>query len=212
MRLFWHESVEVPTEPPPDLHAATHASRTALERVLTDPDAQAAWAFLAATYAEMAAEWQDWVVTQPWYDAPVRDGLRHAKPAAWAFEVSCGTGEATAAIAGQTGRVVATDANLAMLRRAPRRLGVEYVRSDVRALPLRDASVPLLVGLNGVPHIKEFTRVIADGGQLLWCSSYGAGTPLYVEPERLLQLFGPGWTGQAGRAGHGDWLLLSREA
>lgn len=212
MPLHWHEPVDVPTEPPPDLHASTHASRVALEHVLANADEATAWAFLASTYAEMAAEWQEWVLTQPWYDSAVQEGLRHAKPAPWVFEVSCGTGEATPLLAAYSGRVIATDANLAMLRLAPPRAGVEYLRSDVRALPLRDASVPLLVGLNAIPHIKEFTRVIANGGQLLWCTSYGPGTPLYVEPERLLRLFGPDWTGEAGRAGHGDWMLLSRNA
>ena len=66
------------------------------------------------------------------------------------------------------------------------------------------------VGLNAVPHVREFERVIAPSGQLLWCTSFAAGTPLYVDPERLRQLFGPGWHGEAGRAGHGDWMLLSR--
>src|SRR5437899_861981 len=111
MPLLWHEAVDVPTEPPPDLHAATHASRIALERVLADADEQDEWAFLAATYAEMAAQWRDWVVTQPWYDSPVRHGLRHTRPAPWAFEVSCGTGEATTALAEHAGHVIATDAN-----------------------------------------------------------------------------------------------------
>jgi hypothetical protein len=53
--------------------------------------------------------------------------------------------------------------------------------------------------------------VLAPGGQLLWCTSFGAGTPLYVDPDRLCELFGDGWHGEAGRAGHGEWLLLTRE-
>jgi SAM-dependent methyltransferase len=213
MHLHWHAPEDLPTEESPDLHAATHASRVALKRVLADPDDEDAWDFLAATYAQMAPEWPEWAESQRhWYDSPVRFGLRRARSVPWAFEVGCGTGEATAALTRHTDRVVATDVNEAMITLAPRLPGVEYVANDVRALALHNASVPLLVGLNAVPHIKEFTRVISPDGQLLWCTSFGPGTPLYVEPEHLLQLFGDGWVGEAGRAGHGEWMLLSRTA
>lgn len=210
--LRWHPPAEVPTEPPPELHAATHRSRSALEQVLAEPDDDASWEFLAATYAEMSAEWRAWALSQPWYDSPVRIGLQHAKPAPWSFEVGCGTGEATAPLAGFTPLVVATDVNEAMIALSLRPPNVRFVVNDVRSLPLRDASVPLLVGLNAVPHIKEFNRVVGSGGQLLWCTSFGPGTPLYVEPERLWHLLGAGWVGEAGRAGHGEWLLLTRTA
>jgi hypothetical protein len=203
--LHWHDAADVPTEPPPDLKGATHRSRIALEQVLADPNDEAAWDFLAESYAEMAAEWREWAESQQrWYDSPIRVGLAHSKPVPWAYEVGCGTGEATVPLS--------TDVNLAMISLALRPANARFVVSDVRAMPLRDASVPLLVGLNAVPHIKEFNRVIAPDGQLLWCTSFGPGTPLYVEPERLLHLLGPGWVGEAGRAGHGEWMVLSRTA
>lgn len=210
--LRWHPAAEVPTVAPPELNAPTHQSRSALERVLADPQDVTAWAFLTMTYEEMAAEWREWAGGVPWYDAPVRVGLLHAKPAPWAFEVGCGTGEATATLAEHVPLVIPSDVNAAMVSRAPRIPNARALVADVRSLPLRDASVPLLVGLNAVPHIKEFNRVIASDGQLLWCTSFGPGTPLYVEPERLLALLGPGWVGEAGRAGHGEWMLLSRSA
>src|SRR5688572_6123349 len=190
--LTWLPPADIPTQPPPDLAAATHASRQALERLLADPDDESAWDFLAQSYADMAEQWPEWARSQQrWYAAPVRVGLRHASPVPWAFEVGCGTGEATGQVAGHATRTIATDVNEAMIRLAPRLAGVEYLVSDVRALPLADGSVPLLVGLNAVPHIKEFKRVIAGDGQLLWCTSFGTGTPLYVDPRRLLELFGP---------------------
>lgn len=208
--LRWHAPADVPTEPPPDLNGSTHRSRLALERILRAPDDDEAWAFLTETYADMADEWPQWARSQPWYDHPVRVGLRHAALAPWAVEVGCGSGEATGALAESIGLVVASDINTAMVRLAPPLAGACYVVSDVRSLPLRDASVPLLVGLNAVPHIKEFNRVIAPGGQLLWCTSFGPGTPLHVEPERLRGLLGAAWVGEAGRAGHGEWMLLTR--
>ena len=193
--LHWHAPTAVPTEPPPDLHGSTHRSRLALQQVLAHPEDDAAWADLAHTYAGMAAEWPEWVVSQHWYDAPVQAGLRYSRPVPWALEVGCGTGGATASLAAHLETVVATDVNDEMLALATPMPNVRYVASDVRSLPLYDASVLLLVGLNAVPHIREFNRVVALGGQLLWCTSFGPGTPLYVEPERLHTLLGPGWVG-----------------
>jgi SAM-dependent methyltransferase len=209
--LHWHAPTDVPTEPPPDLAGAAHASRRALEQLLVDAEDDAAWDFLALSYAEMAAEWPEWSRSQErWYASPVRAGLRHARPVRWAVEVGCGTGEATVPLAGHADHVISTDVNEEMIQLAPRVPGVTRVVSDVRRLPLATGSVPLLAGLNAVPHINEFNRVIAPGGQLLWCTSFGPGTPLYVNPQRLLELLGAWWTGEAGRAGHGEWLLLTR--
>lgn len=210
--LQWHPPTDVPTEPPYEMNAPTHRSRVALERVLADPGDRDAWDFLAQTYDEMADEWSAWARSQHWYGSPVRAGLGCAKPAPWALEVGCGTGQATAPLTGFARRVVATDVNRSMLARATRLPSVAYVVCDVRALPFPDRSVPLLVGLNAIPHIREFVRVIGVGGQLLWCTSFGTGTPLYVAPERLSGLLGPGWQGEAGRAGHGDWALFTRTA
>src|SRR5215218_8712646 len=175
MALNWHAAIDIPTEAPFEMNAPTHRSRLALERVLVDPDDQSAWDFLADTYDDMSSEWTEWAQGQHWYNASVRAGLSHARPAAWAFEVGCGTGQATAPLTGFAARVIATDVNLSMVDQAPQLPDVQYLVSDVRALPLRSGSVPLLVGLNAIPHVGEFSRVIAIDGQLLWCTSFAAG-------------------------------------
>jgi hypothetical protein len=213
MSLRWHEPTSPRLGPAPDLSAGTHRSRLALEDVLTNPGDDHAWARLAGTYDEMAQEWSAWAVTQPGYAATVRDGLRAAsrdEAPGWAFEVSCGTGQATEVLAGAVARTLSSDVNISMLRGASEYPTVRYLAADVRHLPLRTGTVPLLVGLNAVPHVAEFERVLAPDGQLLWCTSFGAGTPLYVAPERLLDLFGAGWSGEAAQAGHGEWTLLRR--
>jgi SAM-dependent methyltransferase len=210
--LHWHSPTHLPTAPPPDLHAATHRSRMALERVLRNPHDEAAWDQLFEYYDESAEGWDDWTDAQPWYVAPVEAGLSHAKPADLAVEVSCGSGQATALLDAYSPLVIATDTSLHMLAEAPHSLPhTRYASVDVRRMPLHTGTVPLLVGLNAIPHTAEFARVLAPAGQLLWCTSFGAGTPLYVDPERFLELFGTGWSGEAGRAGHGEWLLLTRE-
>jgi hypothetical protein len=208
--LRWHAPTDVPTEPPYDMQATTHRCRLALEGTLANPADETQWRSLAKAYSDMSDEWTAWAHSQHWYNAPVRAGLARAKRTDWAFEVCCGTGQATAPLTGVTPSVMATDINASMLTRAPALPEVQYVASDVRALPVQNLSVPLLVGLNAVPFVPELDRVIARDGQLLWCTSFGSGTPLYVEPDRLLRIFGEGWHGEAGRAGHGEWMLLSR--
>ncbi len=208
----WQDAVEVPQDPPPQLNAENHRSRAALERILKDPFDDAAWADLVRTYDEMAPEWTDWAKDQHWYAAPVSVGLAHIRPVPWIVEVGCGTGQATLVLSKAGPPVLATDVNESMLTGAPCLPQTHYLAADVRRLPFRDGSVPLLVGLNGVPHLHEFTRVLAPGGQLLWCTSFGAGTPLYVHPDRLADMLGPEWTTRAGRAGHGEWLLATHNA
>jgi SAM-dependent methyltransferase len=208
--LMWHNAVEPPDDPAPQLGAGVHRSRIALERVLADPDDDGAYRDLMVAYDEMAPEWTDWTRAQRWYAAPVAAGMTHARTVPWLLEVGCGTGQATAVLSAAGVRVVATDVNSSMLAAAPRLAHTSYVLADVRHLPFRTGSVPLLVGLNGVPHMKEFARVLAPGGQILWCTSFADGTPLYVPPDRFADMLGPEWTAEAGRAGHGDWVLASR--
>lgn len=205
----WHSAVERPDAPAPQLNASSHRSRIALERVLADPDDDDAYKALAVAYDEMAAEWTEWVQTQPWYATPVAVGIGYARPVSWLLEVGCGTGQATAVLSTVGPRVIATDVNVSMLHGAPPLPRTTYVEADVRRLPFGTGRVPLLVALNGVPHIPEFRRVVAPGGQILWCTSFADGTPLYVPPDRFADMLGPEWSVEAGHAGHGDWLLAT---
>jgi SAM-dependent methyltransferase len=209
--LRWHPPTHPPATPPPELGALRHPSRRALHRVLTDPYDGGAWQALAADYDAMAGDWSAWAATQPQYAVAVAAGLAHARPAELAVEIGCGTGQATVVLDALCTAVLATDVNASMLCRAPTLARTRYLRVDVRRLPFADASVALLVGLNAVPHLAEFARVLRPDGQLLWCTSFGAATPLYVPPRRLVELLGAGWRGQAGRAGHGEWTLLERD-
>jgi len=211
MAVVWYPPTRVPTVPPTKLSGRNHPSRRALRRVLKEPDDPSAWENLAEVYEAMAEIWTDWADGEADYLDSVHAGLQQAQDAAWILEVCCGTGQASPVLAEQTQLLVATDVNAAMVADAPALSHTTYALADVRALPVRSGSVPLLVGLNAVPHVAEFTRVLGPVGQLLWCSSFGPDTPLYVSPDELLELFGPGFRGEAGRAGYGDWTLLTRE-
>ncbi|PJE97139.1 hypothetical protein CUT44_14245 [Streptomyces carminius] len=202
----------LPADQAPDLDAAAHSSRLAQQRILASPKDADAWRTLAATYAEQAPTWREWSSAQHGYDWPVRAGLARARPAPWALELCCGTGEATAALAAAVPVVVATDLHAGMLAHCDDLPGVRWRTADVRALPYADHTVPLIVALNGVFHPPEVQRVIAPGGQVLWCTAFGPGTPLYVAPRQLHQRLGTDWGIACGRAGHGQWTLLTAPA
>lgn len=207
-------SSRAPSAPAPDLAADHHPSRRLLEQVITQPGAADAWDELVGIYDQQAGIWTEWAEGVPDYVAPVAEGLRHCPPAAWAVEVCCGTGQATPLLAGFAPLLAAVDASLPMLAQGvggPNPVaGARPVAADVRALPFADGSVPLLAGLNAVPCVREFDRVLAPGGRLLWCTSFGPGTPLYVEPQRFADLLPGRWTGVTGRAGNGEWTVLHR--
>jgi SAM-dependent methyltransferase len=194
---------------PPDLKADVHPSRRFQERLLSDPADAEAWQGLHHAYADMAAEWREFTDAQGGYALPVQEGLRRARPAPWAVEICCGTGEATPGIAAVVPRVLACDLNLPMLTRHADVPGVTWVAADVRALPLGTGGVPLLVSLNGVFNPTEIARVMRPGGQVLWCTSFRSGTPLYVEPGRAHQLLGASWTAETEPVGHGEWTLFT---
>ncbi|WP_331769252.1 class I SAM-dependent methyltransferase (plasmid) [Embleya sp. NBC_00888] len=204
-----HVDELLPDAEVPELHAGTHSSRLAQQRVLTDPDDADAWHTLESNYARQATSWRDWTRGQEGYDWPVRAGLAHIAPAAWAVELCCGTGEATRAIIEAVPRVVATDVNTAMLAERDDIPGVEWRAANVRALPFADHGVMLIVALNGVLFPSEIRRVLSPGGQLLWCTAFGPRTPLYVEPTQIHRSFGMDWQILQGRSGHGQWTLLT---
>jgi SAM-dependent methyltransferase len=194
---------------PPDLKADTHPSRRYQERLLADPSDPEAWEGLRAVYADQSPDWRSWTDAQLGYAAPVQAGLRHAEPAEWAVEICCGTGEATPAVAAAVPRVVACDLNFGMLARHGEVPGVHWVAANVRQLPLGTSTVPLLVSLNGVFNPTELVRVIRPGGQVLWCTSFRSGTPLYVRPDRIRRLLGEEWTAKGEAVGHGEWTLFT---
>ena len=80
------------------------------------------------------------------------------------------------------------DAMLAEARRkTPPELAerVRFETADASALPFPDASFDLVAHANMIPFFDELTRVLAPGGQAVFAFSLGAGTPIYVPPERL---------------------------
>lgn len=117
------------------------------------------------------------------YGLAIGDGLDEAQrltQKSISTVVDCGTG--TGYVSEVVGRrfssaqVVSIDAVMAMLKQARARLEnaalcAQLVCADTSALPIRSGSVDLVVAQNTTPFIREFSRLVAPGGVLLFADS-----------------------------------------
>jgi len=109
------------------------------------------------------------------------------------LDVGTGTGAGARRLAARfpVATVIGVDLSDAMLEHArrdtPSELQVTYERADASALPFPDASFDLVAHGNMIPFFDEVARVVVPGGHVLFAFSSGAGTPIYVPPERLRQ-------------------------
>jgi ubiquinone/menaquinone biosynthesis C-methylase UbiE len=162
-------------------------------------------------FDELAADWN--ARTWPERLAIVRDALdrgigpMHAE--AVAVEIGSGTGGYSTLFAQRFDEVIALDLSFEMLRRAP--AGPAHrVRADASRLPLRDASVDVVLLVNAFLFPAEVVRVLRPAGALLWVNSSAEQTPIHLSPEELVAALPGAWTGTASRAGEGLWCVLRR--
>jgi SAM-dependent methyltransferase len=109
------------------------------------------------------------------------------------LDLGTGTGAGARAVAGRfpEADVVGADLSERMLAEARQGLPAElasrvrFEAADASALPYEDGSFDLVTLANMIPFFDELARVVAPGGSLLFAFSGGAGTPIYVPPERL---------------------------
>jgi SAM-dependent methyltransferase len=141
-------------------------------------------------------------------------------PPARVLDLGTGTGEGALAIARRfpEAEVVGVDLAAAMLAEAKRktpsdfRERVQFEQGDASALASPDASFDLVAHANMIPFFDELTRVLRPGGQALFAFSMGAGTPIYVPPERLREeLERRGFTEFAEFAAGSGTALLARK-
>jgi SAM-dependent methyltransferase len=89
---------------------------------------------------------------------------------------------------------------------------ISFEVADASQLPYEDDAFELVAHANMIPFFDELRRVVAPGGQVLFAFSSGAGTPIYVAPERLrAELARRGFTDFAAfDAGRGTALLARK--
>jgi ubiquinone/menaquinone biosynthesis C-methylase UbiE len=137
------------------------------------------------------------------------------------LDVGTGTGAGALMLARRypEAKVVGVDLSAAMLAQARRNTPAElehrvsFEQADASSLPFPDGSFDLASHANMIPFFDEVARVVSPGGHALFAFSSGAGTPIYVPPERLRdELSRRGFTDFAEfSAGRGN-ALLARKA
>jgi ubiquinone/menaquinone biosynthesis C-methylase UbiE len=127
------------------------------------------------------------------------------------LDLGTGTGVVALALAERypEAAVRGIDLSPGMIEEARRKLSPELVGrvgfevGDASALACPDGDFDLVVLSNMIPFFDELARVVAPGGTLVLSFSKGAGTPIYVEPERLRR--------ELGRRGFAEFAEFSAE-
>ncbi|MDQ3985509.1 MAG: class I SAM-dependent methyltransferase [Actinomycetota bacterium] len=159
-------------------------------------------------FDRLAAEWH--TRDRPERHGAIVDALERGGPfgGGLAVELGSGTGIATPTIATRLPRLVAVDLSMEMLRLAPR--DVPRVRADAAHLPFADERVTTLLLVNMLLFPGEVDRVLDARGALVWVSTAGPNTPIYLSPEEIEAALPGDWDIIASEAGRGTWSVARR--
>jgi SAM-dependent methyltransferase len=163
---------------------------------------------IAAIFDSLAPSWSERINElrgDALDDALARGGV----PTGLAIEVGSGTGIFTPTLAGHFARSVAVDISFEMLRLSPPE-AAPRVCADAACLPLPDASADALVLVNCFLFGAEVARVLARDGTLVWVSTIGDRTPIYLGAEEVVSALPGEWSGRTADAGWGSWTVLRR--
>lgn len=166
---------------------------------------------VAALFDGMAENWseKDFTIRSvPVFDCFSRGKI---KPDAVGLELGSGTGAYSDYISEYFGLLVCVDISQEMLTRSVSRHGL-LVRGDGSKLPLKDGSVDSIICINTLLFPNEVERVLSPRGCLVWVSTSGDQTPIYLSPEEVAQVLGPTFEGVSSEAGEGTWSVFRRIA
>jgi hypothetical protein len=142
---------------------------------------------------------------------PIRDGLRRGgiRTGGVCLELGSGTGLWTTVVAAHFARTVSADFAPEMLKLSPRAES-SLVLADATQLPFRDGSFDAAVCVNMFLFPAEYRRVLGPTGSLLFVSTNGARTPIYLSPTDVLAAMGTDFAGTSAEACWGTWTVATR--
>jgi ubiquinone/menaquinone biosynthesis C-methylase UbiE len=171
-------------------------------------------------FARLAPVWDQ--MRSPEFSAPLEAALAsiETEPRR-VLDLGTGTGAAAFIVARRfpQAEVVGVDLAGAMIEQARKNTPpdladqVRFEEGDAEGLPFADGEFDLVTLSNMIPFFDELARVVAPGGAILFAFSGGAGTPIYVPPERLRdELSRRGFADFADfAAGNGTALVARRQ-
>jgi SAM-dependent methyltransferase len=153
---------------------------------------------------------------------PLRDALRRGGVPAGGLclEIGSGVGLQTPSLLEHFDSVVSMDLSAGMLRLASRAAAVQaaavpLLRADASRLPIATASVDVVAVVNMFLFPAEYARVLRPGGGIVFVSTSGAETPIYLPPADVARALEPGVSSAhavTAAAGWGCWTVLRKEA
>ena len=173
---------------------------------------------IGAQFDSLAPRWEQ--IVSPEHLAPYEAALGSLDSPARALDLGTGTGVGALAIARHfpDADVVGADLSDRMIaearKKVPRELAdrLRFEIADASRLPYADGSFDLVAHMNMIPFFDELERVTAPGGVALFSFSGGAGTPIYVPPERLrAELSSRGFTEFADFAAGNGTAMVARK-
>jgi SAM-dependent methyltransferase len=129
-------------------------------------------------------------------------------PRGTCIEVGSGAGIATPVLIDRLSDVVALDLSFEMLALAGS--DAPRVQADASVLPIRSHAVAVVALINMFLFPAEVDRVLAPDGVLLWVSTLGDATPIYLPPADVVRALPGDWDGVTAEAGWGTWLIARR--
>lgn len=159
----------------------------------------------------LAPEWHTLggeVRLAPTIDALARGGVPAGGTCA---EIGSGVGLHTPPLADHFAGVVSIDFSQEMLARAPRERSV-LLRADASRLPLRDGSVDAVVCVNAFLFPHEYERVLRPDGRVVFVSTSGDRTPIFLAPADVVAAMPGSWAGVTSEAAWGTWTVVRRGA
>lgn len=147
-------------------------------------------------FDDVAPTWETRI--GPDHVAALSLSLAELPPPVRALDLGTGTGVAAQTVARrfEGAHVVGVDLAPAMVAQAQAKLPpelasrVNFQVGDAAELPFGDGAFELVTLANMIPFFDELARVTAPGGAVVFSFSRGAGTPIYVPPERLRRELG----------------------
>lgn len=194
----------------PEQIPVDHPMRTLTRDIAFDPGG---WTPQKATvvndlFDQLAPEWH--TRDRPERLLVIADALERGGPfpEGVAVELGSGTGIGTATIAAHLPHLVAIDLSMEMLRLAPST--VPRLRADGARLPFADGTIATLLLVNMLLFPNEVDRVLAASGAVVWASTTGPHTPIYLSAEDVDAALPGEWEVVASEAARGTWCVAHR--
>ena len=210
-QLLGTGSAAPPAEGPTPAQGAAHPMRAVTRQIAFEPDG---WtpqraAKVAQLFDGLAPDWNERLGTGR--VEAVADALARGKVSLGGrcLELGSGTGFASGLLSEHFDTVMACDLSGEMLRRAPAGPATR-VWADASCLPVPEHSIDAVVLVNMFLFRAEVERVLRPQGTLVWVSSIGDRTPIYLSAEDVLDALGPAWQGVASGCGEATWCVARR--